>query len=89
MSDLCVTDPWTSANYIILASNTPAVFVNFSRMKLLNEGMKYFNIKYIVTQKETLLDKVKQFKDNRLPYQYDNSRIDTKSIDKIIKFITA
>jgi hypothetical protein len=88
MSDLCIADPWTSANYIILASNTPAVFVNFSRMKLLNEGMKYFNIKYIVTQKETFLDKVKQFKDNRLPYQYDNSRIDTKSIDKIVKFIT-
>lgn len=88
ISDLCVTDPWTSANYIVIASNVPSIFVNFSRMRFLNEGMKYFNIKYVATQKEIFLDMVRQFKEKKLPYQYDNSSFDENSIDKIVKFIT-
>jgi hypothetical protein len=83
LSDLVIVDPWTSANYMVLASNVAAIFINFSHMKLLNEGMKYFNIKHTVVDKAEFIEKLRQFKEGRLDKQYNNDFINVTSVDNI------
>jgi len=88
ISDLCIADAWTSTNYMILASNIPAIFINlFSSYTLDGVAKKYYKVKDVVVNEGMFLDKLNQFKNNELKNQYDNSHIDVKSIDKITKFI--
>ena len=88
MSDLCITDAWTSTNYMVLASGVPAIFINLFLSDAFNKvAKKYYKVKDVVVNDNMFLDKLNQFKNNKLENQYDNGHIDLDSINKIIKFI--
>lgn len=87
LSDLYIADPTSSVNYMVLGSGTPAIFVNLSNFKALNEKIKFFNIKQVITGENDFIDKLKEFKNGLLEKQYDNTNIELKSIDKTIEFI--
>ena len=88
ISDLCITDAWTTTNYMVLASGVSAIFINlFLSDDFSKVAKKYYKVKDVVVNEDMFLDKLTQFKNNKLENQYDNSHIDLKSIDKIIEFI--
>jgi hypothetical protein len=91
LSDLCVSIPWSSVNYSIVASATPAIFANFSKDPLLQErntpAVKYYGGHHVVTTPDEFITLLKQFKAGHLKMQYDGGRFDTHSLDHIIEFI--
>ena len=87
LSDLCILDQWTGANCIVLASNKPAIFINLPPMQSSKASLEYYHIKRTVDDEKEFLEALKQFKQGGLEKQYDNSYIDTKSIEKIVSFI--
>jgi len=87
LSDLCITDPWTTANHYILGSGIPTIFVNLSSLTYLNSLKDYYNIRNITTRDEDFSSALQKFKAGELEKQYDNNEIDTKSIGSIVSFI--
>lgn len=88
MSDLCITDAWTSTNYMVLASGVSAIFINLFLSDAFSKvAKKYYKVKDVVVNEDMFLDKLNQFKNDELENQYDNSHIDLDSINKIVKFI--
>lgn len=87
LSDLYIADPATSANYLALGSNTPALFLNLSTAPI-NNCAPSFKIKHVATNEQEFLTMLQSFKNGTLEKQYDNEGIDTKSIHKVVEFIT-
>ncbi|MDP3726664.1 MAG: hypothetical protein Q8R36_05760 [bacterium] len=87
LSDLYVGDPTSSVNYMVLASNIPAIFTNFSNLTAINNLGKNFYIKHIVTDEKEFVSMLKQFKMSTLTKQYDNTNINLQSVDKTIELI--
>ncbi len=87
LADLYISEPASSVNYMVLASGTPAIFVNFSKAYFLNERMKYFYIKQIVSDQWDFRRLLLQFKHGTLEKQYDNTRINVRSVEAVIELI--
>jgi len=87
LADLYIADPASSVNNMVLASDTPAIFINFSKLQFLNNLMEYFHIKYMTTEKKDFVEKLKQFKEGTLEKQYDNSHIAIRSVENVLRFI--
>jgi len=88
LSDLYIASPSTNVNYMALGSSVPAIFMNFSTsVKSPNECLEVFSIKSTANDTEEFVRKLRQFKNGGLPKQYDNNRIDLKSLDNIVRFI--
>jgi len=87
LSDLIISDPWTSANYAIVASNSLALFPNFSSLQSFNKLSKYYGIKHVIGDKGEFVTDLKRFKNKELSLQYNNSHIDVHSIDNIVAFV--
>ncbi len=87
ISDLCVSDPWTTANYYILGSNGPAIFVNFSDFQNLNVSAKDYHIKNVITDRKQFTEALQGFKEHKLEKQYDNSVTEFHARGRIIQFI--
>ncbi len=87
LSDLCITEPQTSVNYMILASNTPAIFLNMHHRTDIDKLAPFFGIKHIVKKEDDFVNLLQQFKDGELPKQYDNSDIELKSVDNAVELI--
>jgi hypothetical protein len=87
LSDLVITDPWTTANFIVLASGVPALFVNFSKFQSLNRAISYYRVKESISKMEAYKNALEAYKQGRLSSQYDNSHIPAHSIDVIAKWI--
>jgi len=86
ITDLCITDPFTTANYMVLGSNVHAIFINFSTLKL-ETGMPYYHILRTVNDREEFIEMVRRFKQGALEKQYDNSSVEMRSIEKIVSFL--
>ena len=89
LSDLCISDPATSANYMIIASGKQALFVNLSSVTQINRAASYYNISHVVVEKNDFIAKIKQFKKGSLPLQYEHDRINTKTSDSIVAFLSS
>lgn len=87
LSDLSISDHWTTANCIVIASDIPAIFINFPPMQSSKDSLDAYKIKETVDDKKVFVEKLRQFKNNSLDKQYDSSHIDLKSIEKIIALI--
>ena len=87
LSDLCITEPQTSVNYMILASNTPAIFLNMHHRTDIDRLAPFFGIKHIVKKEDDFVNLLRQFKGGELPKQYDNSDIELKSVDNAVELI--
>ncbi len=89
LSDLYVGDPTSSVNYMVLASGIPAIFSNFSEFKMMSRFAESFYIKHIATNEKKFISLLWQFKMRALPIQYDNTKINVRSVDKTIELINA
>ncbi len=87
LSDLYISEPASSVNYMVLGSNTPSIFVNLSEFEFLNNRAQYFNITHIATSREGFIRKLKEFKNGTLERQYNTDDIELRSIDKTVSFI--
>ncbi len=87
LSDLYIGDPTSSVNYMVLASNKPAIFTNFSEFESLNRVAQNFYIKHVVTDENEFADMLNKFKQSIYFKHYDNSNINLKSVDKTIELI--
>lgn len=89
LSDLVITHPMTAANFIILASGTPALFINFTPLTYFDRGKEIYGLRNIITSHQELGNSLKFFHSKKLPPQYDAARIDTGALDKIIEFVAS
>ena len=87
LSDLYIADPCTSANYMVIASGVPALFVNAEALPALNKCTLFYPIKRIIQNWEELDKALLAFKRGTLDAGYDDSAIDKHSIDRIAEFI--
>jgi len=87
LSDLYIGDPQSSVNYMLLASDVPALFINFSKLKSMNNLAPYFYIKHIIGDQNEFVSMLQCFKDGTLEKQYDNSNINFKAVDSLVKLI--
>lgn len=87
ISDLYIAHPTTAANFIIRASRTPAIFINFSHFLWMDDGKDIYNLRSIVKTHDALRSYLAQFRAGKLPIQYESSEADTRSIDNIAEFI--
>src|SRR3989338_1580272 len=87
LADLYIASPQTNVNYLVLGSGVPALFINFSLRSHLEAYVQNFHIRHVITDKNDFLEKVREFKDGKLEHQYDNSRVDLKSLDRTVEFI--
>ncbi|NOY35809.1 MAG: hypothetical protein GXP44_02730 [bacterium] len=87
LSGLYIAHPGTSANFMLLASGKPAIFINFTPLDFLNEGARYYNIKNIAAEPDEFLRSLKKFRDKKLELQYENKDIELDSINKIVAFL--
>lgn len=87
LAALTVSDPWTSANYMILAAGVPALFTNFRTQRALDSAAQYYRISDIISDKIVFTDKLREFKKGTLPRSYDNSHINIKSVEHIAAFL--
>jgi len=62
LSNFCITDPATAANYFVIASGIPALFVNFSPITGLNLAAEFFGTKEIVDRRERFLELLKKLR---------------------------
>ena len=85
LADLYVAEPLTSVNNILLPSNVPAVFFNFSKLQYMNNDADYFHIKQVIADKGKFKATLQDFKNGKLEKQYDNSKINVKSAETTIK----
>ncbi len=88
LSDLYVAHPLTAANFILRASATPAIFVNFTPLEYMDVGRELYKLRDIEKTHEAFRTKLKRFRDGALPLQYDASDVGTDSLEKIADFIT-
>jgi len=89
LADLCILDPWTAANILVIASGAPAIFVNFSRLTAINAGKELYHLKEIATTREHFNYLLKQFRAGQLPLQYNERRVDIHAIEKIVALINS
>lgn len=87
LSDLYIADPCTSANYMVVASGVPALFVNAEALPALNKCTLFYPMKRIIKNWEELDKALLAFKKGTLDAGYDESAIDKHSIDRIMEFI--
>ena len=89
VSELCIIDPWTAANYLISASGIPTICVDFAPVQGRVVPKEDFNIKEIVSTRDRFQKMLKNFKEGMLVRQYNNDDIDVRSADKIINLINS
>lgn len=87
LSDLYIADPCTSANYMVIASGVPALFVNAEMLPALNKCTLFYPIKRIIKNWEELDKALFAFKKGTLDAGYDESAINKHSIDRVMEFI--
>lgn len=87
LSDLYIADPCTSANYMVIASGIPALFVNADGLPALNKCTLFYPMTRIIKSWDELDAALGDFKNGTLDAGYDASTIDPRSIDRIVEFI--
>ncbi|HEY4524281.1 MAG TPA: hypothetical protein VJL36_00765 [Candidatus Paceibacterota bacterium] len=87
LADLCISDPWTAANTLVMAVGGPAFFVNFSRLTAINAGKELYRLHELIISRRGFEDSLRQFKQGIITPQYDDQHIDLHAIDKIIALI--
>lgn len=87
LSDLYISDPTTNVNNMAIASGIPAIFINLSPFRMLENCMHFYGIKHTVIGEQEFLSMLQQFKDGILEKQYDNSHVDINSVDTLINVI--
>lgn len=89
LSDLYIADPCTSANYMVVASGVPALFINMTPLTALNKCTLFFPITRIVSNWGEFETCLQQAREGNLPPGYDASSVDRNSIERIVSFIAA
>ncbi len=90
LSDIYISHPGTTLNFLLRASGVPAIFINFTPLDFLNEfGLKFYGIKHIAKNPEEFLQCLRQLKNNKLPFQYGTENIDRNAAERIINFLAA
>src|SRR3989344_247988 len=87
LSDLYIADPATNVNYMALASNISAIFMNFYPIKSPEEHLKHYHISDTALDMASFSQRLQQFKGGILPKQYDNSQVNTHSLDAAVELI--
>ncbi len=87
LADLIISDTWTTANYLVVASGTPALFVNFTPFQVRNAAIDYYHVKEAVTNKARFDDLLRAWREEKLPPQYDGSFVRPAAIDEAVKLI--
>ena len=88
LSDLCISDPYTSVNYMIAGSGVPALSVNLSKLKTLNNAAPAFGTRQVVGDLDTLAGLLRQFKkEGSLPTGYNNTNVNVQSVDNFVKLL--
>lgn len=87
VSDLCIIDPWTAANYLVLASGIPTICADFAPVQGRIAPKENFRIKKIIDTRKEFVRMLQDFRDGALEEQYDRRGIDAQSIEKIIRLI--
>ncbi|MEK7208970.1 MAG: hypothetical protein AAB677_01775 [Patescibacteria group bacterium] len=88
LSDLCVLDPWTAASITVLASGTPAIFVNFSRLTAINAGQELYHLKEVIISREQFETRLSDFKQGKWQSE-ELPPIDRQAIDRIVALINS
>lgn len=87
MSNLVIAHPLTAANFTIVLSGTPALFINFSSVAYLNEGKELYGLHEIITAPERFRELLGQFRNGALPLQYKSSAIPHDSLARIVALV--
>lgn len=89
LSHVYIADPCTSANYMVLASGIPAIFLNITPLKNLNKCTLFFPMERIITEWDSLHEALLQFKEGSLSLGYRTDSVDKYSIERIVSFISS
>lgn len=87
ISDLYIADPATSANYMVIASGKPAIFVNATDLPTLNRAAKFYGVTHVATSIDEFSRMVEQFKSGTLPSTY-RFHEEPESLTRIASLIT-
>jgi len=89
LADLCILDPWTAANTLVLAGGGPALFVNFSRLTAINAGKELYRLREIITSREKFESRLADFRRGDRSFDLPNSSlpIGRGALDRIIALI--
>jgi len=89
LADLCVLDPWTAANTLVLAGGGPALFVNFSRLTAINAGKELYRLREIIISREKFESRLADFRRGDQSFDLPSSSlpIDRGALDRIIALI--
>lgn len=87
LADLYIAEPASSVNYMAVGAGLPAIFVNFSELKIINERANYFYINEVIGDTNKFIERLNQFKQGRLVDSYDRSMADFPSIVKTVDLI--
>lgn len=89
LSDLYISDPTSSVNYMALGCGLPAIFVNFSTVQFLNDRMKYFYINQVVSDYADFRNQLRAFKSGSLVKAYRLPANSLESLDNTIALINS
>ncbi|OGH69540.1 MAG: hypothetical protein A3C90_00275 [Candidatus Magasanikbacteria bacterium RIFCSPHIGHO2_02_FULL_51_14] len=88
LSDLYIGEPASSVNYMAVGCGVPALFVNFSKARFLNEKIRYFSIQHVVGDANEFQEMLRAFRRGALEKQHDASALNFRSLDQTISLIT-
>lgn len=88
LSDLYIAHPLTAANFSVIGSGVPALFINFTTLSLLDMGYELYGLARIIKDRAQFRDALAEAAAGRLPLQYDETRADPQSREKILRFVS-
>lgn len=87
LADAYVAHPMTGANFIVRASSTPALFLNFTPLEFLDVGKELYDLRSIAKTHEEFRHQLFELRRGSLPLQYNTEGVDTDSLSNIISFV--
>lgn len=88
LSHLYIAHPLTAANFSVIGSGIPALFINFTTLSLLDEGKELYGLTRIIKNRAEFRKALTEAAAGRLPLQYDETRADPGSREKILRFVS-
>lgn len=88
LADLYIAHPLTAANFSVIGSGVPALFINFTSLSFLNTGKELYGLSTIITDRKTFRQSLARAALGDLPLSYDETRADQESREKIIAFVS-
>ncbi len=89
LSGLYIAHPMTAANFSILPSGVPAIFINFTPLTFLSDVTDYYHIHHVVSDWSEFGAMLHGWHNGFLSPQYDDAETHADALKQIIKFVSA